>query len=139
MGKSKKQKKTSTPTKQSALLLKRYREDPQGLLNEINAPVVATLNDVIYRAYMRPYPYGDDVLVILANGYYDPTPAHVELYIESQGNNTYKLMQNNSVVTFGLVTYHTATFTSPGGVVGLGQSITIEDANGTHTVKVESF
>ena len=78
-------------------------------------------------------------MVIIANGYYFPTPAKVDLYIDSVGNNEYKLMQNNSLVTFGLLTYHTAQWTSGAGLLNLGETISIEDANGKHTIQVESF
>ncbi|MGH1386327.1 hypothetical protein [Kordia sp.] len=139
MGKSKKQTKAFTQTKESELLLKRYREDATALFKELNAPVLAKANDIEYRAFKRPYVGGgSDVLIILANGWYYPTP-EVKLYFESTGTNEFKLMQNNSSAGFFLATYHSAQWTSGAGLINLGASITVEDAYGKHTVKVESL
>lgn len=103
-------------------------------------PVLAKANNLIYRAFRRPYlPIPDaTVLVILANGWYYPTP-EVKLYFESVGGGKYRLMQNNGSITYGLLTYHTATWNSGLGIAHEGDTITIEDGFGVHTVNVESF
>jgi hypothetical protein len=138
MGKAKKQTKV-THSKESELLLKRYREDPDALFRELKTPVLANANDIEYKAFKRPYVDGSSqVLVILANGWYYPTP-EVKLYFESSGNSEFKLMQENSTYGFFLATYHSAQWTSGAGLINLGNTITVEDAYGKHTVKVESF
>lgn len=139
MGKSKKQTKTITQTKETELLVKKYREDPTALFKELNTPVLANANDIEYKAFQRPYVDGSSkVLVILANGWYYPTP-EVKLYFESVGNTEFKLMQENSSFGYYLATYHSAQWTSGAGLTELGDTITVEDAFGKHTVKVEAF
>ncbi|WP_298758685.1 hypothetical protein [uncultured Psychroserpens sp.] len=103
-------------------------------------PVLAKAYDLVYKAYKRPYVNtGDDVLIIIANGWYFPTP-EVKLYFEPvRGKFEYQLMQNNSNAGFNLATYHTAQWTSGLGLKAIPDSILIQDAYGTHTVKVESF
>ena len=106
-------------------------------------PALASLNDVQYQAYATPYlgQSNQNVLTILAQGWYFPTPAIVKLYLESvEGEpSRYRLMQANSIDTFGLATYHVGTWTSGAALVGFGDTIVIEDANGTTTVPVRSW
>lgn len=116
-------------------------EDSQELLAQymdLPAPQLANGNDFIYKAFKRPYAGapGTYVLIILANGWYYPTP-ELDLYFETDGQGKFKLMQRSSSAGFFLITYHNAQWTSGAGVSDLGETITIEDAHGTRTVKVE--
>ncbi|MEM6722040.1 MAG: hypothetical protein AAF611_22115 [Bacteroidota bacterium] len=139
MGKSKKQKAIFTQSKESELLVKKYRENPDSLFEELNKPVLANANDIEYRAFQRPYVDGSSkVLIILADGWYYPTP-EVKLYFESVGNTEFKLMQENSTFGYYLATYHSAQWTSGAGLINLGDTITVEDAYGKHIVKVEAL
>ncbi|MEM9680803.1 MAG: hypothetical protein AAF901_10815 [Bacteroidota bacterium] len=104
-------------------------------------PELSKMQDTVYKAYKRPYrgDSGTYVLIILANGWYYPTP-EVKLYFEyDPSSKTYKLMQNNSNVGYYLITYHNAQWTSGLGLLNTPSSVVIEDANGKHTVTVESL
>lgn len=104
-------------------------------------PVLANANDLKYQAFKRPYlnKPGDFVLILLASGWYFPTPK-VDLYFEQvYGKFEYKLMQNNSSVGFYLATYHTADYCSGAAPIGLPDTIIIEDATGKHTVNVQTI
>ena len=104
-------------------------------------PELAKANDLQYQAFKRSYlgQPGNFILIILANGWYFPTPK-VDLYFEQvRGKFEYKLMQNNSNAGFYLATYHTADYCSGMSPVGLPDTIIVEDANGKHNVKVQTI
>ena len=106
---------------------------------QAGTPVLANANDLQYRAYKRSYlnEPGNDVLIIVACGWYYPTPK-VNLYFEQvYGKFEYKLMQNNSSAGFYLATYHTADYCSGAAPLGLPSTIIVEDAHGRHSVPVE--
>ncbi|MCK8479511.1 hypothetical protein [Psychroserpens algicola] len=114
-------------------LLAKYRKEAAN-----KQPVLANAYDLVYKAYKRQYAKtGNDILIIIANGWYFPTP-EVHLYFEAHAGN-YKLMQNNSSQYFNMVTYHTAQWTSGLGLETTPETISIQDAYGFHTIKVESF
>ena len=119
-------------------------EEGQKLIDQqlaATAPVLANMNNIVYKAYKRPYlgQAGTDVLIILANGYYYPTP-QVHLYFEQvYGKFEYKLMQNNSSTVFYLATYYSAEFCSGAGYADLPDTIVVEDAFGKHTLTVEAL
>ncbi|MCD2259863.1 hypothetical protein [Psychroserpens luteolus] len=122
-------------SKEAQELLQQHRKQATS-----GTPVLASAHDLAYKAYKRPYVNtGDNVLIIIANGWYFPTP-EVKLYFEPvRGKFEYQLMQNNSNAGFNLATYHTAQWTSGLGMVNIPSTIIVEDANGKHTVTVESY
>lgn len=129
---------------QQEALQKAQSKEGQELIDKVltaKTPVLATANDLVYKAYRRPYlgQSSGQVLVILASGYYYPTP-QVHLYFEQvYGKFEFKLMQNNSSTFFYLATYHAAQWSSEAGFTSLPDTIVIEDAHGKHTVTVEDL
>ncbi|MCG8330725.1 MAG: hypothetical protein MI974_23715 [Chitinophagales bacterium] len=124
-------------------LMDKLRTEPESLLTDLSTPTLATARDLVYKAYKRPYlgqASGGEVLILLANGWYYPTPGKVNMYFEQvYGKFEFKLMENNSSVGFFLATYHNADWTSGAGALDLPDTIIVEDANGKHTIPVESF
>ncbi len=119
-----------------------HSDEGKELIKQVLTTPTAELtkaNDLIYRAFKRPYLNTDNfVLILLANGWYFPTP-QVDLFFESIGENAYKLMQKNSNAGFFLATYHNAEWTSGAGLESIPDTITVQDAFGTYTVKVETL
>ncbi|HET7468679.1 MAG TPA: hypothetical protein VFJ81_03355 [Gemmatimonadales bacterium] len=97
-----------------------------------------TAQGLVYRAYSRPYTGGpSNVLNLFASGYYGDAPWEM-FFIGVEGQpNTYKLMEKVPTIVYFLVTYYTASYSSGAGLVDLGGTVTIIDAQGEHQVTVE--
>lgn len=109
----------------------------------MTTPTLCDAHEITYTAFRTAYlgQSGSWVLTIVAQGWYFPTPGVLNMYFQGvAGNpNAYTLMQTVSVDGFGLATYHVASYTSGAALDGVGTSITVQDATGTHTVAVQSW
>lgn len=93
-----------------------------------------------YRAFKRPYDGGPaEVLDLLASCYFGSTGHHLEIEAVPGRQGKYKLFDSVPRVNSPLVSYYAAVYSSGLGLPELGDTITVEDARGEHTVPVHSY
>jgi hypothetical protein len=97
-----------------------------------------TAQDLVYKAYKRPYTGGSaNVLNLFASGYYGDAPWEIFFVGVEGDSNTYKLMEKVPTIVYFIVTNYTASHSSGVGLPDLGDTVTIIDAYGEHKVPVE--
>jgi hypothetical protein len=102
---------------------------------------LSTGQGILYKAFKRPYgsPGNAPVLNLLASCSY-PTGQWEIFFIPVYGDaNKYQLMERVPGIVNQLLTYYVASYTSSFGLLELGDEVTIVDAHGEHTVKVEAM
>ena len=98
----------------------------------------STAQGLVYKAYRRPYGSGPgQVLNLFASGYYTDAPWKMFFVPVSGQPNRYELMEVVPRIVYFIVSYYTAGYSSQVGLADLGDTVTIVDASGEHTVKVE--
>ena len=96
----------------------------------------STSDDIIYRAFSRPYIDGPgQVLNLFASCSY--VTGQWQIFFTGNGDGTYTLMEKVPGIANQMVTYYVADFTTGAGLIDHVSSVIIKDANGSHTVKVE--
>lgn len=99
---------------------------------------LSTAQGLVYKAYSRPYGDGPgQVLNLFASGYYGDAPWTMFFQPVSGQPNRYQLMEVVPRIVYFIVSYYTAAYSSQIGLTDLGDTVTIVDASGEHTVKVE--
>ena len=99
---------------------------------------LSTAQGLVYKAYRRPYGDGPgQVLNLFASGYYTDAPWKMFFVPVSGQENRYQLMEVVPRIVYFIVSYYTAAYSSQIGLTDLGDTVTIVDASGEHTVKVE--
>lgn len=103
-------------------------------------PIVlpATSNDIVYRAYGRPYTGSDAQVISLFASCSYPTGQR-QIFFQGANDGTYRLMERVPGFVNELITYYTASFTPGVGLATSVQSVEIWDAYGKHVVPVESL
>ena len=99
---------------------------------------LSSAQGLVYKAYRRPYGTGPaQVLNLFASGYYGDAPWKMFFVPVSGQPNRYQLMEIVPRIVYFIVSYYTASYSSQVGLADLGDTVTIVDASGEHTVKVE--
>lgn len=99
---------------------------------------LSTAQGLVYKAYSRPYSGGSaKVLNLYASGFYGDAPWTMFFVRDPSQPNRYKLMEIVPNIVYFIVSYYTAAYSSQIGLPDLGDTVTIVDASGEHTVKVE--
>jgi hypothetical protein len=97
-----------------------------------------TGSGIVYNAYQRPYDGGPSkVLILFASCFYGDGPWEI-FFTEGQAG-TYQLLEKVPTITFGLVSYYATSFCSGAGLLELGDTVTINDSYGSHTVPVAAI
>ena len=95
-----------------------------------------TATDIVYRAFGRPYGGGpSQVINLFASCSYTTGAWHI--FFQGDGDGTYTLMEKAPGIFPQLVTYYTASFTPGIGLATPVETVSIQDASGSHTVPVE--
>jgi hypothetical protein len=99
---------------------------------------LCTAQGLVYKAYKRLYSGGPAyTLSLFASGSYGDAPWEIFFTgVEGQAA-TYNLMEKVPGMVYFLVTYYAASYCSGMGLVELGDTVTINDAYGSHQVPVE--
>jgi hypothetical protein len=97
-----------------------------------------TAQGLVYKAYKRLYSGGPSyVLNLFASGYYGDAPWEIFFTgVEGQAG-TYNLMEKVPTIVYFIVTYYATSYSSGVGLPDLGDTVTIIDSYGSHTVPVE--
>ena len=94
---------------------------------------LSSAEGLVYKAYRRPFAGGSSVIVLLASGYY--LNGGWEIFFQPVSDGRYQLMEKVPPVTFSLVTFLAASYSSSSGEF-VGDKITVVDAYGEHEVEV---
>ncbi|HEV2741373.1 MAG TPA: hypothetical protein VGU66_22625 [Candidatus Elarobacter sp.] len=99
-----------------------------------------TAQRLIYRAYKRSYGGSTaQVVSLFASGYYGDAPWTMFFAGVAGKSDTFTLMEKVPTIVYFIETYYTATHCSGVGLSDLGDSVTIIDGYGEHTVPLEDL
>ena len=100
---------------------------------------LCTANDLVYKAYSRPYDGSGSAPVInlFASGWYGDAPWELFFTAVEGKPNEYQLMEKVPTVVYYLKTFYAPSYTTGAGLLGAGNTVIIHDARGAHTVNVE--
>ena len=97
-----------------------------------------TANDLVYRAFRRPYQGSTgEVLYLLASGWYTTQPWEVFFQATYGNPNRYTFVEKVPRYITHLTVYVDGSYTSGLGLAQLADTVTIVDAYGEHQVTVE--
>lgn len=98
----------------------------------------ATSNDIVYRAFGRPYAGGPGQVINLFMSCSYPIGGYKLFFQREYGpDSIFTLMEQHPGAAPQLVTYYVADYTSGAGLATPVKFVTIKDAHGEHRVPVE--